>query len=322
MSVHTVLGPVEVVELGQTLVHEHVSMADWSMRTTFGDQFYRPALVADRAVEHFARARERGVRTVVDGTPINMGRDVTLVREVAERTGLNFVVSTGFFYTEEVYLTYRSEDEVHDLLSRECTEGISGTGIRPGFMKAACDEAGLTAQLDKTMRAIGRVGAEQGLPVFAHHHPAVGNGEAVLDLFEDCGLPLSQLILGHSGDTADLDYLERMLQRGCYLGMDRFGYCDVSLSLEDRVATIVELCARGHAEKLLLSHDLGVYLGVFGSWADYEAADPLVHGADYTFIHDTVLPALEAAGLDPTETAALLERNPATLFRDAAVASA
>lgn len=318
MPVHTVLGPLEPEDLGTTLFHEHVTMADWSMRESFGEHFYRHDLVADRAVEHFTRAREHGVRTVVDGTPINMGRDVALVREVAERTGLNFVVSSGFYYTEEIYLAHRSEEQVHELLSRECTDGIAGTAIRPGIMKAACEHGGVTPLLEKVFGAVGRVAAEQQLPVFAHHHPATGNGETIIDLFEDRGLAPDKIVLGHSGDTTDLDYLERLLSRGVHLGMDRFGYCDVSLGLTERVATIVELCARGHADQLLLSHDLGVYLGVFGTLADYEAYDPLAHGADYTFIHTTVLPALHAAGLDPDQTAALLRDNVAALFRTTA----
>lgn len=88
-------GPIETADFGQTLFHEHIVTADWSMRMAFGDQFYDHDVVADRAVEHFTRARDCGVRTVVDGTPVNMGRDVQLVHEVAERTGLNFIVSSG-----------------------------------------------------------------------------------------------------------------------------------------------------------------------------------------------------------------------------------
>ena len=314
MTVHTVLGPIPAADLGQTLVHEHVEMADWSMRSAFGTRFYDHDVVLERSVEHFTRAKECGVRTVVDGTPLNMGRDVSLVREVAERTGLNFVVSSGFYYLEHVYLTWRGEDEIHDLLSQECREGIAETGIRPGIMKAACADEGITPILEKVFRGIGRVAAEEKLPIFAHHHASVGNGAHILDVFEDVGVATSQVILGHSGDTSDLDYLEGMLKRGCYLGMDRFGYCDVSLSLADRVETIVELCARGYADQLVLSHDLAVYLGVFGTWEDYLAYDPLVHGADFTFIHTTVLPALEAAGLEPATVLAMLERNPARLF--------
>lgn len=317
MLINGALGPLDSAQLGQTLIHEHIVTADWSMRIAFGDHFYEHQVVADRAVEQFSKAKELGVRTVVDGTPLNMGRDVQLIREVAERTGLNFVVSSGFYLMEEPYLSYRSVDEVHEFLTYEFDEGIAGTDIRPGMMKAACGDAGLTPVLDTAFRAIGRVAAEQQVPIFAHHHAYVGNGDVILDVLEESGAAPGQIVLGHSGDTNDLDYLERMLRRGCYLGMDRFGYCGVSNSLEDRVQTIVELCRRGYSAQLLLSHDLATYLGVFGTWEQFASGAPNELDVDFTFIHSTVVPALEAAGLDPAEVAAMLERNPANLFENA-----
>lgn len=321
MLVHGVLGPLDSTELGQTLIHEHIVTADWSMRMAFGDHFYEHQVVADRAVQQFSKAKDRGVRTVVDGTPVNMGRDVHLIREVAERTHLNFVVSSGFYALEEAYLTYRSVDEVHEFLSREFEEGIAGTDVRPGMMKAACGDAGITPILETAFRAIGRVAAEQQVPIFAHHHVSVANGDAILDVLEDCGVTPAQVVLGHSGDTNDLEYLERMLRRGCYLGMDRFGYCAVSNSLEDRVQTIVELCSRGYSAQLLLSHDLATYLGVFGTWQNFKSSDPTDADVDFTFIHSSVMPALESAGLEPSEVAAMLERNPANLFAISAISS-
>ena len=236
MSVHTVRGPLDTSELGQTLIHEHITTADWSTRMGFGEHFYEHDVILARAVEQFSRAKACGVRTVVDGPPVNMGRDVRLIREVADQTGLNFIVSSGFYYQDEVYLSWRSEDEVYAWLSRECQDGIARTGIRPGIMKAACADNGITPILDMVFRAIGRVAAEQRLPIFCHHHTQVGNGDEIMDAFESRGVAPSQVVLGHSGDTNDLDYLERMLRRGCYLGMDRFGHCAVSNSLEDRGA--------------------------------------------------------------------------------------
>ena len=36
--INTVLGPVSTDALGQTLMHEHITCADWSMRMAFGDR--------------------------------------------------------------------------------------------------------------------------------------------------------------------------------------------------------------------------------------------------------------------------------------------
>lgn len=318
-TIDGVHGPIAVAELGQTLVHEHITTADWSMRVAFGDRYYEHAVVADRAVRQFTRAGEVGVRTVVDATPVNMGRDVALIAEVAERTGLNFIVSAGFYYQDEVYLNWRTVEEVHELVDGECRDGIGTTGVRPGILKTACADAGLTPILQTVFRAVGRAAAEHDLPVFCHHHPHVGNGGEIVDLLAAEGVAPHQIVLGHSGDSDDLDYLRAMLDRGCYLGMDRFGYCDVGLDLQQRVAVIAELVRRGYGDRLLLSHDLATYFAVFGRWADFKAddTDPEV---DFTFVHTRVLPALERAGVDPVQARAMIEANPAALLSCAAVA--
>lgn len=312
MSVHGVLGPIARSDLGQTLIHEHITTADWSMRHAFGGRFFDRAVVVERAVEQFTRAKACGVRTVVDGTPVNMGRDVELIREVAQRTGVNFVVSSGFYYQDEVYLAWRTEAEIGALLSAEWSEGIAGTGVRPGMMKVACADDGITEILGKVFRAAGSVAAEHDVPIFCHHHPDVRNGDAIMDIFDDCGVAPDRVVLGHSGDSGDLAYLEAMLQRGCYLGMDRFGHCAVSRSLDDRVATIVALCERGYADRLVLSHDLAAYFGVFGDWDGFLAQpEPEV---DFTFVHRHVVPALENAGLAREAVHSMLVDNTAAVL--------
>ena len=126
-------------------------------------------------------------------------------------------------------------------------------------------------------------------------------------MFESEGVDLSRVVIGHSGDTADLEYLEELLERGSYLGMDRFGLYGI-LSFEERVRTIVELCERGHVERMVLSHDAACYNdwlpqggGAFGPW-------------HYCHISQDVLPALRDAGLGDTEINTMLVDNPRRLF--------
>ena len=92
------------------------------------------------------------MRTVVDGTPVNLGRDIRLIREVARRTGLNFIASTGFYYQEEPWLYFRDEEEIYDLLMGDCADGISGTDSKPGILKAGVGRGGLTPLLDSEGR--------------------------------------------------------------------------------------------------------------------------------------------------------------------------
>ena len=98
-KINGVLGPIDTADLGFTLMHEHVLVANWSMRQAFSDWIDARA-VADRATEELGAARELGVRTIVDLTGINMGRDIHVIREVAERSGVQIVAATGFYWTE------------------------------------------------------------------------------------------------------------------------------------------------------------------------------------------------------------------------------
>ena len=284
MMIQGVLGPIDTAELGQTLMHEHITCADWSMRMNFGARFFEFDQVAEIAAGQLGKAKALGVRTVVDGTPVNLGRDIRLIREVARRTGLNFIASTGFYYQEEPWLYFRDEEEIYDLLMGDCADGISGTGSKPGILKAGVGRGGLTPLLQKVLHATGRVAKATGLP------------------------------LGHTGDTDHLEYLTAMLERGCWLGMDRFGFCDRELGLEPRVDTIAALCRAGWGHRLLLSHDLAAYLAFWDSWETTKHSDWLHLEEDYTFIHRRVLPLLEERGLSRADIDRLLTGNPCAFF--------
>ncbi|MGH7318724.1 MAG: phosphotriesterase family protein, partial [Candidatus Rokuibacteriota bacterium] len=102
-KVNGVLGPIDTAELGFTLMHEHVLVANWAMRQAFAGWLDREAQVQHAAAEARA-AKERGVRTLVDLTPINLGRDITVIREVAERAEVQVIAATGFYWVEEPWL--------------------------------------------------------------------------------------------------------------------------------------------------------------------------------------------------------------------------
>jgi len=315
MKINTATGPIDTADLGQTLMHEHTCCADWSMRMNFGGRFFEAGRMAEIAAAMFSKMkRECGIATVVDGTPINLGRAAALIREVAERSGVNLIVSSGFYYQEEPWLQFRPEEEITELLLNECLNGIADSGVLPGIMKCAVGDSGLTPLIRKLITAVARVSAQTGLPVFCHHTVSSRNGGEILDLFEKQGARPNRVILGHSGDTDDLSYLEAMLKRGCYLGMDRFGYCDITLSLERRAAAIAALCEKGYGHRLLLSHDLAAYGAFAGSWEDFKNSNPEEKSPDFTLIHKEVLPALLAAGVAQAEIDEMMEGNPRRFF--------
>jgi phosphotriesterase-related protein len=140
-KVNGVLGPIDTADLGFTLMHEHVMVATPAMRHAFPDWIDRDAIVANATTELRA-AMERGVRTMVDLTPINLGRDITVIRDVAERTGAQVIAATGFYWTEEPWYQGWEIDQLVERLLPDITTGIQGTRVRAGIIKAATDHLG------------------------------------------------------------------------------------------------------------------------------------------------------------------------------------
>jgi phosphotriesterase-related protein len=129
------------------------------------------------------------------------------------------------------------------------------------------------------------------------------------DVFESEGVDLSRVIIGHSGDTTDLGYLEEVIGRGSYIGMDRFGL-DAMLPFEDRVATVAALCERGHADRMVLSHDAACFIDLIPK-GTIESAMP-----NWNFLHISrdVVPALRGRGVTDAQVDQMLVENPRRIF--------
>jgi len=196
-----------------------------------------------------------------------------------------------------------------ELFVREVREGIADSGIKAGIIKCATDEAGMTVQVEKAVRACARAHRTTGVPITTHTFAAGEAGTRQQDILAEEGVDLSRVIIGHSGDSKDTEYLLRLLGQGSYIGMDRFGL-DMFLPTADRVATITILCRMGHAERMVLSHDANSYMDWYERWMMEQTA-PNWH---YNFIPDTVIPALRQAGVTDEQIRQMTIDNPRRIF--------
>jgi phosphotriesterase-related protein len=133
-----------------------------------------------------------------------------------------------------------------------------------------------------------------------------------VDLFAKEGVDLAKVMIGHAGDSNDLDYLSHLADLGVTLGMDRFGL-DLFNPTADRVATVAALAQRGYADRMVLAHDANCYIDYFGAGHDAvrAAAAPNWH---YEYISDEILPALREAGVTDTQIQQMLVDNPRRYF--------
>jgi phosphotriesterase-related protein len=319
-TVETVTGPIDAEELGTTLIHEHLIIRDeavafqWPhVRPVAPDpddieppDFIAPALKAARA------ALGHDVKTVCEPTAMFIGRDVKLSRQVAEETGLQLVACTGIYTYEYLPMFFRSRDAdaMADLFVHDIEVGIQGTDIKAAFLKCAADEPGITPNIEKVHRAVARASVRTGTPIMAHSRPASGTGPKQVDIFEEEGVELGMVHIAHTGDSDDLDYIEALLERGVWIGMDRFGL-DIFLPMEPRLRTVAALLERGYADRMFLSQDYNATL----DWFPPETLRQMqVAGASsgwsMTLIFEEVIPWLRDHGMTDDHLQTMLVENP------------
>jgi phosphotriesterase-related protein len=310
-DVQTVKGVVDSGSLGSTLMHEHVFVLTPEIQVNYPEGWGNEDQRIADAIDRLNDLKAAGVDTIVDLTVIGLGRYIPRIQKVAAGTDVNIVAATGFYTYNELphWFTYRTDDHVVELFVRDITKGIADTGVRAGILKCATDEPGLTPGVERILRTVARAHRETGVPISTHTHAASHRGLDQQRIFADEGVDLSRVVIGHSGDTTDLDYLEEVMAQGSYLGMDRFGI-DVILPFEQRVQVVADLCERGRADRMVLSHDAACHM----DWFDEEMLRSALPRWHYLHISNDVIPALKQRGVTDEQLRQMLVDNPREIF--------
>ena len=317
-DVATVRGPVPAGGLGVTLMHEHVFVLSPEIMANYPEGWGDEQAREDDAVEKLNALKSIGVDTIVDPTVIGLGRYIPRIARIAQRTDLQIIVATGVYTYNDVPMFFHftgpgtvlnGPETMVDLFIRDITEGIAGTGVKAAILKCATDEPGVTPGVERVLRAVAAAHRATGVPITTHTHAHSRRGLDQQRIFAEEGVDLSRVIIGHSGDTTDLDYLEELIAAGSYIGMDRFGVDNV-LSFDDRVDTVAKMCARGHAGRMVLAHDASCYI----DWLPEEALPLVLPNWHYLHIHNDVLPALRERGVTEEQITTMLVDNPRTIF--------
>jgi phosphotriesterase-related protein len=311
-TVSTVQGVIEADDLGLVLAHEHVRFRDEAVAVQWPDR-YDEELELDAALVAVGAAKLKGVRTIVDPTAMFGGRDVRFMKRVADQTGVRIIACTGIYSYDYLphYFENRDADEMADHFVSDIEGGIQGTDIKAGFLKCAADAAGVTENVEKIHRAVARASVQTGAPIMAHSMPAVGTGPRQVEIFEEEGVDLARVQIAHCGDTDDLDYIEGLLAKGVYAGLDRYGL-EMYLPMDRRNATTAELLRRGHAERLIISQDFCATI----DWFPPEAAEAFeasgaIRNWSMTLVFDEVVPSLREQGvMDDATFQTIFVENP------------
>jgi phosphotriesterase-related protein len=316
-QVETVNGPISTDQLGLTLMHEHVFVLHEEIRRNFPGGWDEQERIDD-AVAKLTALAARGCATIADPTVLGLGRDIARVQQVAARVPLNIIPATGIYTYRDLplYFRYRgmghegtASDPLTQMFIDDITTGITGTGVKAAFLKCAIDAEGMAAGVERALRCVTHAHLATGVPITVHTHPGTRTGLAALAILRELGADLTKVVMGHSGDTPDVDYLQELADAGCLLGMDRFGL-NLEITFEQRADTVAALCARGYAESMVLSHDASCFIDMF-DMAQLPLFAPAWH---FEHLFDDVIPALKDRGVTQKQLDTMLIDNPRRYF--------
>lgn len=303
----TTLGPKQINELSLILPHEHIFVDLRPVETPGHGQAAAEDVVRLMKPE-LERARAAGVTALVECTPLGVGRRVDLVKAVSQAAGLPVVVATGIYREPWVpdWAKKAGQAELRDWMLGDLEEGISDagvgqTGVRAGFIKLSAGDDGLTPIETKILRAAGQAAVKATAAIGSH----TLRGRVVrdqLDVLDTCGFPAERFIWIHAHVEPEFNLNLEMARRGAWIEYDGIGWEDNDAMFIERIRRMLDA---GLGQRVLLSMDRG--------W--YSPGEP--HGGvpkPFTYLCESFLPKLAAAGMDDATIRQMTVENPFTAF--------
>ena len=307
---------MDTSDMGFTLSHEHVLVTSAGIQYVYPEFIDREGTI-NRAVTEFKQAYSEGLRTIVDVTTIDLGRDIRMLEQVSRESGINIICATGTWRDIPRVFWSATPDMIAPLYIREIEEGIEGTGIKAAIIKVANDVGGVTPEGEIILRAAARAQKATGVPISTHTWAPERVGEQQVRIFEEEGVDLNRVYVGHSNDTTDTGYLIGLLEKGVWIGLDRYpgGRTPATPDWEGRTDTVKKLIDAGFGHRIMLGHDWSVTLSIASRQIQDDRQNYNPDG--YLFITRKVLPRLRELGATEEQINQIMVDNPRRFFEGA-----
>ncbi len=309
-TVNSVLGPIDTAALGFTLMHEHILSSSAGVSENY-PELLGPRFM-ERIVQGLTQVKKGGIDTIVDATTLDLGRDVKALAEASRRSGVNIIVCTGWWLEMPRFISTVSSDQFAKLFVREIREGIAGTNIKAGILKAASDISGVTSFEETILRAVARAHLETNVPIMLHSYSPGQVGCQQLSILKEEGVDPRRVKMDHSNDTTDVEYLTGLLEQGCCLGLDRYPGRNVSPLA--RTKTMKALIDAGYAGRLLPSHDWSLVSVTAETSPQMQAEREKRNPYGYLYMKKVVLPQLREMGVSEVVLNGLCVDGPRNFF--------
>ena len=253
---------------------------------------------------YLAEALDKGFGLLFECSSIGVGRNVPIITQVAEASGLPVVVPTGVYGRADFAPPEHrnmTEDELAALIANEIVEGIESTGVKAGFIKIATDSGAMTPLMERILRAAGRAAVETGAAV-ASHTPTGSNAIRQVEILRSIS-PAIRFIWVHAQNENNRNVHRQVAALGGYIEFDNLGWNPGQDSM--LIAAIRDLLDVGYGDRILLSHDAGWYRPGVSNGGTQKP---------YTYLVDTFVAKLRSAGLGEATIRMITETNPIRAF--------
>ena len=302
----TVNGAVEPAELGRTLPHEHI-LVDFIGANSVSKSRYNRDSAAEAVTPFLQDLAEAGGNTLIECTPNYLSRDPILLKQLSESTGLHLLTNTGYygdeagkFLPEHVYEL--SAKELSEIWIKEWTDGIEGTGIKPGFIKLRIDRFPISETGKKLLHAASLTHKASGLTIGIH----TANGKTALrqlEILKSHGIDPSAYIWIHAQNESDTEIHKKIVRQGAWVEFDGVG----EASAETHSQFLVQMKKARLLSRVLISQDAGWYrVGEQGGALD--------KFTPYDFLFEQFIPRLKKEGFTTDEIDMLIRQNPQKAF--------
>ena len=313
--INSVLGPIDTSELGFTLSHEHVLQCSAGIQHLYPEFIDREGTIK-KAIGIFIQAYAEGVRSIIDVTTIDLGRDIRALEQVSRESGVHIICATGVWLDIPRAFWVATPDMIAPLFIREIQDGIEGTEIKAGIIKVANGDNGVTPEGEVILRAAARAQIATGVPISTHTGARGRVGDEQIRIFEEEGVDLSRVYIGHSDNTDDMDYLSGLAKKGAYVGLDGLRVSGNALGtpdLQQRINIAAKLIEAGFAHRMMLGHDWSVLGDMFGGKEARRETERL-NPDGYLVISREVLPRLRQMGVSEETIDQIMVENSRLFF--------
>ena len=295
VEIRTVLGKKKISKNTVTLSHEHICCYSEYLNIMSKGYLDKPTL-AEKSADILKNMKEKyGLALFIDCTPVNIGRDVELLKKVSELSGVDIVCSTGFYYNDEPILDCMSARTLADFIAEDANNTCAGV------IKAAVEYDTVSPFNIKLLKASALAQKKTGLPIILHTNANNKNGIKAVEILLGENVNPKNIVVGHLSDTNDNEYIKNFAKLGCYVALDRMYDNERQDYITSKINQINALCEAGYADSLLLSHDDSVFQGFCDK--------PQIKAPRWSYMFEHIIPKL-----DENIANKILKENPLTML--------